>query len=63
MDLTGVARALVARTYKPVEVYLAAGVFYLVLVYLLTFILRRLEKRWDIQRPVTPVRAEDAGPA
>jgi polar amino acid transport system permease protein len=63
MDLTGVARALVARTYKPVEVYLAAGVFYLVLVYLLTFVLRRLEKRWDIQRPVTPVRAEDAGPA
>ena len=63
MDLTGVARALVAKTYKPVEVFLAAGVLYLILIYALTFVLRVIEKRWDIRRPNPPVRAEDAGPA
>lgn len=63
MDLTGVARALVAKTYKPVEVFLAAGVLYLILIYALTFVLRVIEKRWDIRRPTPPVRAEDAGPA
>lgn len=63
MDLTGVARTLVARTYKPVEVFLAAGVLYLILIYALTFALRILERRWDIHRPTPPVRAEDAGPA
>lgn len=63
MDLTGVARTLIAKTYKPVEIFLAAGVLYLILIYTLTFVLRVLERRWDISRPTPPVRAEDAGPA
>lgn len=63
MDLTGVARALIAKTYKPVEIFLATGILYLILIYALTFVLRVIERRWDITRPTPPVRAEDAGPA
>lgn len=62
MDLTGVARTLVARTYKPVEVFLAAGVLYLIIVYAITWALRRLEKRLSISPARLPIRAEDAGP-
>lgn len=62
MDLTGVARALVARTYKPVEVFLAAGILYLIIVYGVTWALRRLERRLSVSPARLPTRAEDAGP-
>ena len=42
-DLTGVARLIVARTYKPIEVFLTAGVIYLVMIYALTLVLKRAE--------------------
>jgi len=61
MELTGVARTVVARTYKPVEVFLAAGVIYLVIVYGVTWLLKRLEKRWSkgfvARRGATPKAA------
>lgn len=62
LDLTGVARKLVARTYKPVEVFLAAGILYLIIVYVVTWLLRRLERKLSITPPRLPVKAEDAGP-
>lgn len=62
MELTGVARALVARTYKPVEVFLAAGILYLIIVYGVTWALRRLERRLSTSPARLPTRAEDAGP-
>lgn len=49
LDLTGVARTLVARTYKPVEVFLAAGLIYLIIVYVLTLVLQQLEKRMAVE--------------
>lgn len=42
-DLTGVARLIVARTYKPIEVFLATGFIYLVMIYALSLVLKRLE--------------------
>jgi polar amino acid transport system permease protein len=60
MDLTGVARTLVARTYKPVEVFLAAGLLYLVIVYGVTWLLRRLERRLSVA-PAAPPPPQPSG--
>lgn len=62
MDLTGVARTVVARTYKPVEVFLAAGILYLIIVYGVTWLLKLLEKKWQVGPARPPTRAEDVGP-
>lgn len=45
LDLTGMARLEVARTYAPYEVFLTAGAIYLVITYTLTRLLRVLERR------------------
>ncbi len=43
LDITGVARTLVARTYAPYEIFLVAGCFYLGLTFLVTRILAATE--------------------
>lgn len=45
LDLTGMARTIIARTYLPVEIFFAAGVFYLVIAYVMVRGFRVLE-RW-----------------
>jgi ABC-type arginine/histidine transport system permease subunit len=45
MDITGVARVVAARSFAFYELYLTAAVLYLVLVYGLLFIFKRIEKR------------------
>lgn len=45
LDLTGMARTIIARTYTPVEIFLAAGVIYLVLTFLFTRAWALLERR------------------
>lgn len=45
LELTGMARMIIARTYLPVEIFFAAGVFYLVMAYLLVRGFKLLE-RW-----------------
>ena len=45
MDLTGIARVIVARSFEPYKVYIAAALIYLALTYLLVFLFRRLEFR------------------
>jgi polar amino acid transport system permease protein len=45
LDITGVARTLVAHTYAPYEIFLVAGAFYLVLVLATTRLLALVE-RW-----------------
>ncbi len=44
LDITGMARTIIAETYTPVEIFLAAGVVYLVLTYVFIYALRRLER-------------------
>ncbi|MEG5264175.1 ABC transporter permease [Pseudomonas sp. JDS28PS106] len=44
LELTGMARTIIARTYLPVEIFFAAGVFYLVMAYVLVQGFRLLER-------------------
>ncbi|WP_417661895.1 ABC transporter permease [Pseudomonas sp.] len=45
LELTGMARTIIARTYLPVEIFFAAGMFYLVIAYVLVQAFKLLE-RW-----------------
>jgi len=45
LDLTGMARTIIARTYMPVEIFLTAGVIYLLLTLVFTRAYRLLEAR------------------
>ncbi|WP_110972003.1 MULTISPECIES: ABC transporter permease [Pseudomonas] len=45
LDITGMARTIIARTYMPVEIFFAAGVFYLVISFVLVQGFKGLE-RW-----------------
>lgn len=45
VELTGEAKVLVSRTFRPTEVYFAAACYYLIMVSLATWILSRLERR------------------
>jgi polar amino acid transport system permease protein len=53
LDLTGMARTIIARTYMPVEIFLAAGVIYLALTFLFTNAFRLLERR--LNRHMAPL--------
>lgn len=44
LDLTGMARTIIAQTYMPIELFLAAGAFYLVIAAVLLQGLRLIEK-------------------
>lgn len=46
-DLMRVSQQLVSQTYRPLEVYLVAAVFYLALTSLLSVLGRLLERRWQ----------------
>jgi polar amino acid transport system permease protein len=45
LELTGMARTIIARTYLPVEIFFAAGMFYLLMAYVLVQGFKLLEKR------------------
>jgi octopine/nopaline transport system permease protein/arginine/ornithine transport system permease protein len=45
LDLTGVARRVIAQTFAVYEVFIAAAIIYLVMVYALVFLFRWVEKR------------------
>lgn len=45
LELTGMARTIIARTYLPVEIFFAAGMFYLLMAYILVRGCKLLE-RW-----------------
>jgi octopine/nopaline transport system permease protein len=46
MEITGIARYIIAKYWTPVEIFLIAGVIYLVINYLVTQIVRIAEKRY-----------------
>lgn len=48
IELTGEAKILVSRTFRPMEIYLAAGFYYLFLVTVATWLLQKLETRFAI---------------
>ena len=45
LDLTGMARTIIARTYTPIEIFLAAGVIYLLMSMVIIQLFRYLEMR------------------
>lgn len=45
LDITGVARTIIARTYTPLEIFFAAGVLYLLITAVMIGGFRLLEKR------------------
>ncbi|MGO1246045.1 MAG: ABC transporter permease [Oceanisphaera sp.] len=47
VDLTGAARIVNSRYYSPFEAFLAAGLLYMSLTFLLVWGFRRLEHRWS----------------
>ncbi|ESX27555.1 MULTISPECIES: ABC transporter permease [unclassified Mesorhizobium] len=51
LEITGVARRLVSETFAPYEIFLAAGVIYLALTYLVTSIFRLLERHLAGAKP------------
>ncbi len=48
IELTGEAKVLVSRTFRPTEVYFAAACYYLIIVTAATWLLARLEKALEI---------------
>jgi polar amino acid transport system permease protein len=45
LDLTGVARTIIARTFAPIEILLAAAVLYLLLTLAVTWLVAVVEYR------------------
>lgn len=45
LDLTGVARRVIAQTFAVYEVFIAAAIIYLIMVYALVFLFRWIENR------------------
>lgn len=61
MDLTGIARKLVAKSFAVYEVYLFTGLIYLLLTYSIIFVLRRIEKKLNAHLPEQPGRGNLRG--
>lgn len=55
LDLTGVARIIVARSFEPYKLYIAAGLIYLVITYTFVLVSRRLERRLSVHQREQPV--------
>ncbi|WP_299178441.1 ABC transporter permease [uncultured Neptuniibacter sp.] len=62
LDLTGMARTIIARTYTPLEIFLAAGVIYLIISALLILLFRILEKRFNRHQHWPNERPKDLDP-
>ncbi|MDO6804807.1 ABC transporter permease subunit, partial [Wenyingzhuangia sp. 1_MG-2023] len=45
LDLTGMARTIIARTYTPLEMFFAAGMVYLAIAAVMILVFRLLERR------------------
>lgn len=62
LDLTGMARTIIARTYTPIEIFLAAGVIYLAISMLVIAIFKQIEKRQNSYLgPIGSINVPDKG--
>ena len=48
MEMTGIARKIISKTFAPIEVFIAAEIIYLILNYLVTEIFKKIEKKYSI---------------
>ncbi|TBR44238.1 ABC transporter permease [Marinomonas agarivorans] len=62
LDLTGMARTIIARTYTPIEIFLTAGVIYLAISMLVIAIFKQIEKRQNSYLgPIGSIKVPDKG--
>lgn len=61
LDLTGMARTIIARTYTPIEIFLAAGAIYLVISIFVIYIFRLIEKRQNRYLGTLSIKVPDKG--
>ena len=48
MEMTGLARKIISQTFAPIEVFIAAGIIYLTLNYIVTIGFKKIEKHYLI---------------
>ena len=48
MEMTGLARKIISQTFAPIEVFIAAGIIYLTLNYIVTISFKKIEKHYLI---------------
>jgi polar amino acid transport system permease protein len=58
LDLTGMARTIIARTYTPLEVFLAAGIIYLIISALIIGLFHFLERHFNRHQHWTTEKAQ-----
>ena len=61
LDLTGMARTIIARTYTPIEIFLAAGAIYLIISMVVIYIFRLVEKRQNRYLGTLSITVPDKG--
>ncbi|MGO2354466.1 MAG: ABC transporter permease [Marinomonas foliarum] len=61
LDLTGMARTIIARTYTPMEIFIAAGVIYLVISIVIIAIFRQIELRQNRYLGTLSIKVPDKG--
>lgn len=62
-ELLFTAQIIGSETFAYMQVYMVIGVMYLMVSYPTSLLLRRLERRLDLQRPVSPRRRRKSSPA
>ena len=50
MEITGIARTIISKTYAPVEIFLVAGSIYLVINFIIVIFVNLAERRLGIQK-------------
>jgi octopine/nopaline transport system permease protein len=48
LEMTGIAKKIISKTFAPIEVFIAAGILYLLLNYIVTILFKKLEKKYLI---------------
>jgi octopine/nopaline transport system permease protein len=61
MEVTGIAASIASETYRPIEVFIAAGIVYLAINFLLTRAITQLEYRLTPHLRDRPLRARPIG--
>ena len=61
LDLTGMARTIIARTYTPIEIFLAAGLIYLLISMVVIYIFRLVERRQNRYLGTLSIKVPDKG--
>ena len=59
LEITGIAKKIIASTFQPVEVFIVAGAFYLSLNFVITQAIRYAEFRLSPKSPEARARAEE----